>query len=111
MRIAFRMKVNPGAEVEYIRRHNPIWPELEKTLKDHGVIGYTIFHDAATGDLFAYAEIEDVARWKAIADTEVCRRWWQHMAPLMPTNADSSPAADELQEVFHIEAISKGGTP
>ena len=107
MRIAFRMKVNSGAEAEYIHRHNPIWPELEQTLKDHGVTDYTIFHDAATGDLFAYAAIEDVARWKAIAGTDVCRRWWQHMAPLMTTNADGSPVAGELQEVFHIEAARR----
>jgi L-rhamnose mutarotase len=103
MRIAFRMQVTPGAEAEYIRRHNPIWPELEQTLKDYGVIDYTIFHDAATGELFSCAEIEDIGSWKAIADTDVCRRWWQHMAPLMSTNADSSPVAHELKEIFHIE--------
>jgi L-rhamnose mutarotase len=103
MRIAFRMKVNRGGEAEYIRRHNPIWPELEQTLKDHGVRDYTIFLDSATGDLFACAEIEDFGRWQAVAGTDVCRRWWQHMAPLMPTNADNSPIAQELQEVFHIE--------
>ena len=101
MRIAFRMKVNSGAEAEYIRRHNPIWPELHETLRNHGVTSYSIFHDRTTGDLFAYAEIEDWHRWQAISDTEVCRRWWQHMAPLMPTNADDSPVAGELVEIFH----------
>ena len=34
MRIAFRMQVHPGQEAEYIRRHNPIWPELEAALKN-----------------------------------------------------------------------------
>jgi L-rhamnose mutarotase len=103
MRIAFRMQVNPGAEAEYIRRHNPIWPELEQTLKDHGVVDYSIFLDAATGDLFTYAEIEDIGRWQAIADTDVCRKWWQHMAPLLPTNPDNSPVAQNLKEIVHIE--------
>ena len=104
MRIAFRMQVHPGQEAEYIRRHSPIWPELEATLKAHGVRDYSIFLDRTTGDLFAYAEIDDLARWQAIADTEVCRKWWTSMAELMPSNPDTSPVARDLEEVFHIEA-------
>lgn len=106
MRIAFRMQVHPGHEAEYVARHNPIWPELEQTLLAHGVTSYSIFLDRATGDLFAYAEIEDLDRWQAIADTDVCRRWWKHMAPLMPTAADDSPVSPGLEEVFHIERAS-----
>jgi L-rhamnose mutarotase len=101
-RIAFRMKVHSGQEAEYIRRHSPIWPELESTLLAHGVSTYSIFLDRHTGDLFAYAEIEDAARWRAIADTSVCRQWWDYMAPLMPTEDDNRPVAGELEEVFHI---------
>ena len=37
IRKVFLMSVNAGAEEEYIKRHNPIWPELEQVLKDHGV--------------------------------------------------------------------------
>lgn len=103
MRIAFRMRVHPGEEAEYIRRHNPIWPELEATLKEHGVHEYSIFLDRTTGDLFAYAEIEDLERWQAIAETEICHRWWATMAALMPSNPDTSPVARNLEEVFHIE--------
>lgn len=36
IRKAFIMKVNADAHVEYQRRHNPIWPELETVLKEHG---------------------------------------------------------------------------
>ena len=32
IRKAFVMQVNAGSEAEYIRRHNPIWPELEAVL-------------------------------------------------------------------------------
>lgn len=103
MRIAFRMKVNADMVSEYIARHNPIWPELEDTLKSHGVEIYSIFLDRATNDLFAYAEIADLERWKSIAQTEICQKWWHSMAPLMPSNADSSPVSSDLEEVFHIE--------
>jgi L-rhamnose mutarotase len=103
LRKAFRMSVDAGQEAEYQRRHNPIWRELEDMLVRHGVRTYTIFLDPATRDLFAYAEIEDEARWQAIAATEVCRRWWRHMKDIMPANPDASPVSRELREVFHLE--------
>ena len=106
MRVAFRMRVDPGHEAEYIRRQNPIWPQLEATLKAHGVRTYSIYLDRQADDLFAYAEVEDVARWQSIADTEICRKWWAHMRELMPSNPDNSPVVGELPEVFHIEADS-----
>jgi L-rhamnose mutarotase len=103
IRKAFRMSVHAGSEEEYARRHQPVWQELAETLVSHGVIQYSIFLDPDTRDLFAYAEIESEERWQAIAATPVCRRWWQHMRELMPSNADSSPVARDLREVFHLE--------
>jgi L-rhamnose mutarotase len=103
IRKAFRMSVHPGSEMEYARRHQPIWPELEQTLLQHGVHTYTIFYDRATNDLFAYVELENAEQWAAIAATDVCRRWWRYMRELMPSNADDSPIAAELREIFHIE--------
>lgn len=96
------MTVKPGFEAEYERRHNPIWPELETVLRQHGVLSYSIFLHAGTRQLFAYAEVQDEARWNAIAATPVCRRWWASMNELMPTHADNRPVSEELKEVFHI---------
>lgn len=103
MRKAFRMTVHPGQEQEYQRRHNPIWEELAATLVAHGVSSYSIYLDPDTGDLFAYAEIDSEERWQAIAATDVCRRWWRHMREIMPSNADDSPVARPLREVFHLD--------
>jgi L-rhamnose mutarotase len=102
IRKAFVMSVHPGREPEYEHRHRPIWPELEAVLKAHGVHNYSIFLDPETRQLFAYAEIEDEHRWAAIAATPECRRWWRHMADLMPANPDASPVARGLREVFHL---------
>ncbi len=103
IRKAFLMTVNPDAHDEYERRHRPIWEELESTLKDHGVVDYSIFLDQTTHQLFAYAVIESEERWSAIAETDVCKRWWAYMKDVMPTHADNSPLSVELREVFHIE--------
>lgn len=103
IRKAFRMSIHDGHGAEYERRHNPIWDELRETLVLHGVRDYSIFLDAETGDLFAYAEIESEERWQALASTEVCRRWWRSMRELMPSNPDDSPRARDLREVFHLD--------
>ena len=104
VRKGFRMSVHAGHQAEYEKRHQPIWPELERTLVLHGVRTYSTFLDRATNDLFAYVKFESEEQWAAIAATDVCQRWWRHMRELMPSNSDSSPVALELREVFHIEA-------
>lgn len=102
IRRAFRMAVDPGEAAEYERRHRPIWRELEETLIDHGVRSYSIFLDPVTNDLFGYVELDCDRQWAAIAETDVCRRWWRYMRDVMPTNADSSPVSRDLREVFHL---------
>jgi L-rhamnose mutarotase len=104
IRKAFLMSVNPGCETEYIRRHQPIWPELESVLLQHGVKSYSIFLHPEARQLFAYVEFVSEVQWEAISQTEVCRRWWAHMSTLMPTQADHSPIAQALPEVFHMKA-------
>jgi L-rhamnose mutarotase len=103
IRKAFVMSVNAGAEAEYERRHRPIWDELAAVLKSHGAHNYSIFLHPETRQLFAYVEIKDEARWNAIAKTPICQKWWKHMGDLMPSNPDSSPVAQGLKEVFHLE--------
>ena len=102
IRKAFLMSVNPGQATEYERRHRPIPAELAAVLTAHGVHNYSIFLHPETRQLFGYAEIEDEARWAAIAQTPECRRWWKFMGDIMPANPDSSPVASDLREVFHL---------
>ena len=103
IRKAFLMKLKPGNQAEYERRHNPIWPELQDELRRHGARNYSIFLDRETDRLFAYAEIESEELWSKIAQTGTCRRWWAHMKELMLTNDDNSPVAISLDEVSHLD--------
>jgi hypothetical protein len=71
------MSVNPGREAEYEARHSPIWPELERTFRDHGVQTYTIFLHHETRQLFAYVDRIDVnarARSRQQLGLPCCRR-------------------------------------
>ena len=102
IRKAFVLSVHPDAIEEYQRRHAPIWPELTQALTSHGVHNYSIFMHPETCQLFGYVEVDSEEQWSAIAQTEVCRRWWAFMKDIMPSNPDNSPVSRELSEVFHL---------
>jgi len=102
-RKAFVFQVKPDQHAEYQKRHNPVWPEMEATLKAHGVHNYSIFLNPDTSQLFAYVEIEDESRWKAIGETETSKKWSAYMREILPSNPDNSPMSKNLQEVFHID--------
>ena len=102
LRKAFVMQVYAHCHAEYQRRHTPIWPELERTLKAHGAHNYAIWLDAERNLRFASVEGESEARWQAVAQTEVCQRWWASMRDLMPSNPDNSPVSKALQPMFFL---------
>ncbi len=99
----FKMKLYPGMEEEYERRHNLLWPEMIDSIHACGGHNYTIFLDKETLTLFGYIEIEDEEKWAAQADTAINRRWWDFMADIMETNPDNSPVSVDLQKVFHLD--------
>ena len=104
IRKAFRASIFPGQQVEYHRRHSPIWRELADLLIGHGVRTYSIYLDPATNDLFGYVEVASEEQWAAIQSADVCGRWWRYMREIMPARDDDSPVTADLCEVFHLEA-------
>lgn len=97
------MKLKPGAATEYKKRHDDLWPELQRALRAAGVSGYTIFFDEETNSLFATQELADVKSADSLRHLPIMRKWWDYMAPLMEVHADNSPVAIPLAEVFHLD--------
>ena len=102
-KFAFRMKLHPGREDEYRRRHDAIWPELAALLREAGISDYSIHLDRETGTLFGVLWRRDGHGMDALPGHPVMRRWWAHMADIMETNPDGSPVAVPLETVFHLE--------
>ena len=101
LRNAFKMKLKPGFEAEYKKRHDEIWPELAAELSEAGVTDYSIFLDEETRTLFAVQKLTDDNRADSLPQTEIVRKWWAYMADIMETNPDNSPVCKPLPEVFH----------
>ena len=77
-RIGFVMRLLPGAEAEYRRRHAAVWPEMLAELQAAGARNYSIFLRGE--DLFGYLEVEDFERFRAhmaaARSTRAGRRTW-----------------------------------
>lgn len=101
-RHAFRMQLKPGMAAEYRARHDAIWPELSALLRDAGISDYWIFLDEETGALFATLELAEVNQRDALPGHPVMQQWWESMAPLMETQADSRPLEWSLTPMFHM---------
>lgn len=101
--VAFKMKLNPGMMAEYKKRHDEIWPELKKLLKDNGISDYSIFLDEETNILFAVQKQDGSGSSQDLGTTEIVKKWWAFMADVMETNLDNSPVSAPLREVFHLE--------
>ena len=99
---AFRMRLNPGMEAEYRKRHDEIWPELVDLLKEAGVEDYSIHLDRETGHLFGVLWRRTDHGMADLPLHPVMQRWWAHMADVMETKPDNEPVAVPLVTVFHM---------
>ncbi|MGR3812008.1 L-rhamnose mutarotase [Jiulongibacter sp. NS-SX5] len=101
-RLGFKMKLLPGFEQEYQKRHDEIWPELSNLLGEHGISDYSIFLDSETLDLIGILKIEDEQKMDELPKTVIMQKWWAYMADIMETNDDNSPVSIPLNEVFYM---------
>lgn len=102
-RSAFTMKLKPGFQAEYKRRHDEIWPELVRELEAAGVSDYSIYLEESTLTLFAFQKVKDHNAADLLPSREIVKKWWKYMSDLMECNPDNSPVVVPLREVFHMD--------
>ncbi len=84
---AWVLEVRPGYEVEYLKRHDEIWPEMLEALHAAGIRNYNIFRHGLT--LFGFFETDDLEATKAYLRTSpVDKRWGEWMGPIMKIEID-----------------------
>jgi len=97
------MKLKPGFVEEYRKRHDDLWPDLHKLLKDSGISEYSIFFDKETNILFAFQKQAGDQGSQDLGNTEIVQKWWKYMADILETNPDNSPVTTMLEEAFYME--------
>lgn len=101
-RVAFTMKILAGFMDEYKRRHEEIWPELTKLLKETGISEYSIFIDEENNLLFGMLNSDDQEAFDSLPRQETMQLWWKYMSDIVETNADNSPVIIPLKEMFYL---------
>jgi L-rhamnose mutarotase len=109
-RYCFLLQVRPELLGEYRARHEQVWPEMLRALRDSGWRNYSLFV-RDDGLLVGYVEADDLAAAQAaMAATEVNRRWQAEMARYFTGLDGRGP--DEgflvLDEIFNLDAALEG---
>jgi L-rhamnose mutarotase len=102
-RHAFKMFLNPGMKAEYKKRHDEIWPELVELLKQSGISNYSIFYDEDTNILFGYLERTYNHTMNDLPNHAIMKKWWNYMKDIMRYNADGTPTALAIEDVFYMK--------
>ena len=103
-RYAWKAVVKDGMKDEYVRRHNEIWPELVKVLKEAGIVNYSIWN--VGNELFGYYECEKGAEFacRTQAESPVVDRWNEYMKDVMEMELDPETGAQpKLVKVFELD--------
>jgi len=101
--IAFLMRLKPGNEREYRKRHDEIWPELQAALTEAGIRDYSIFLDEVSLTLFAVLRLTPENTRGKLPSLPIMRRWWAFMADLMEVDQTNKPVERALTPVFHMD--------
>jgi L-rhamnose mutarotase len=98
-RYCFVLRVRPGQEAEYKRRHDEIWPELVEAIHAAGIRNFTIFLRGR--DVIGFFECHDpdpAAALGRMEQLEVSARWDEHMRDVLEPSDGASPV-----EVWHLD--------
>lgn len=107
-RYAFQLRIRPGCEAEYDRRHIAVWPELLKDLADAGVQEYSIFRRGQ--QLFLYMHVDSFdAFLQRMSASDANTRWQAMMADIFEPVPDLAPGEQfaMMPEVFYMPGHPK----
>jgi L-rhamnose mutarotase len=102
-RVAFTMRLLPGAEAEYRERHAHVWPEMLDELRAAGASNYSIY--LVDDRLVGVFDVVDFDRFRAhMAASAVNDRWQADMVRLIDPCTDPATGFHRrIDEVFRLD--------
>jgi L-rhamnose mutarotase len=101
--MCFTFELYEGAEAEYKRRHDAIWPELVAAIQEGGLKNYSLFRRGT--QIVAYVECHPDAAtaFGRVGAHEANSRWSAWFEDLIVNLTDSEGKLMELKEVWHLD--------
>lgn len=103
-RVAFLLRLKPGAGAAYDRKHQQVWPEMLALLKRAGISDYSIFRREELLLLVMRVEQDFETTWSQIENDPVNLRWQEAMGEYFaPVEGRlSNERFPMLPEVFYL---------
>lgn len=102
-RACFTFNIKPGAEAEYKRRHDEIWPELVDVIKESGAANYSLFRRGT--QVIAYLECHPDREtvFGKIGASDVNARWSEYFEDVIVDLTDEDGKLFWAEEVWHLD--------
>jgi len=102
-RICFTFELYEGAEAEYKKRHDEIWPELVTAIQEGGLKNYSLFRRGT--QVIAYVECHPDAAtaFGKVGAHDANARWSAWFEDLIINLTDPKGNLIELTEVWHLD--------
>ena len=81
--LAFALRLRPGSEAEYKRRHDTLWTDMRDALLGAGILHYEIHLSRADNLLFAFIIRRRDHTMHTLPQNETFQRWQAYMADIL----------------------------
>jgi L-rhamnose mutarotase len=102
-RFCFAFDIRPGAEDEYKRRHDEIWPELVAAIKDAGISNYSLFRRGTHVTAYCECEPDAETAFAKVGASDANRRWSEWFEDVIVALVDEDGNLFEAREVWHLD--------
>ena len=103
-RVAFLLRLKPGAGPDYDAAHRHVWPEMLYLLRRSGVSEYSIFRRDELLVLTMHVDVDFETTWTKIESDPINTRWQQAMSAYFAP-IDNTRAGERfpmMEEVFYL---------
>jgi len=97
--IAQLLKLKPGCEQEYKKRHDELWPEMAEAMRKAGVSMAIYLHENL---LFIFATARDQHSWDELERDPVTPRWDRYMSDILEDDARGKTFIKNLKQLFRF---------
>lgn len=106
-RACFGLRLYPGTETEYDRRHAEMGPELRAAIRESGIRSLSAFRRGT--DVWQYAECDPdgATAFAKLGATSVNAKWDDSLRPIVAERVAADGERVWFQEIFHANG---GGT-
>jgi L-rhamnose mutarotase len=108
-RACFYLRIFPGSEAEYDRRHASPWPEIAAAIRDSGLRNMSGFRRGT--DVWYFQEVEPDRKtgFDLLGREPANQRWSHHFRDVIAQITDDSGELLWYQELFHVDGPSLDG--